>query len=150
MVDTRLYILFVVYLVLLFLFVGTLLFLLTEHLCKYSHHWIFLRRTVNNSHLSFTCTGQAITLFCFPDLKRPAVDLQGSTASQTQKKDSYTHTHTHTHTHTVLAVAHTDGPFRHHTPATLSGCIVVIVVSMLLINPISISVLFYRFGLFVY
>ncbi len=54
---------------------------LTEHLCKYSHHWIFLRRTVNKSHLSFTSTGQAITLFCFLDLKRPAVDLQGSTAS---------------------------------------------------------------------
>ncbi len=43
--------------------------------------FIFLRRTVNKSHLSFTCTGQAITLFWFTDLKRPAVDLQGSTAS---------------------------------------------------------------------
>ncbi len=33
------------------------------------------------SHLSFTSTGQAIILFCFPDLKRPAVDLQVFTAS---------------------------------------------------------------------
>ncbi len=51
-------------------------------LCYIAHHWIFLRRTVNKSHLSFTSTGQAIILFCFPDLKRPAVDLQVSTASQ--------------------------------------------------------------------
>ncbi len=47
-------------------------------LCYIAHHWIFLRRTVNKSHLSFTSTGQAIILFCFPDLKRPAVDLQVS------------------------------------------------------------------------
>ncbi len=58
-------------------------------LCYIAHHWIFLRRTVNKSHLSFTSMGQAIILFCFPDLKRPAVDLQVSTASHTLKKLCY-------------------------------------------------------------
>ncbi len=38
-------------------------------LCYIAHHWIFLRHTVNKSHLSFTSTGQAIILFCFPEPK---------------------------------------------------------------------------------
>ncbi len=71
----------------------------TEHLCKYFYHWIFLRRTVNKSHLSFTSTGQAIIyLFLFfPDLKRPAVDLQGSTASHWVMTESKSYTFFYLH-----------------------------------------------------